>query len=105
MAFAARAPKGQAALSGLPALRISGLDAAAAGELLEAAVGGRLEKRVRDRFVAEMHGNPLAPLEFSPRRTARGLAYGLHSISPSAQGTVSSRLERDFASRLGSLPA
>ncbi|WP_369226978.1 AAA family ATPase [Streptomyces sp. R39] len=106
MAFAVRDPEGQTVLNGLPALRIGGLDTAAAGELLETAVGGRLEKRVRDRFVAEMHGNPLALLEFSRGRSAAGLAYGLDSSShPSAQGPVASRIERDFASRLGSLPA
>ncbi|MDI5911752.1 ATP-binding protein, partial [Streptomyces sp. 12257] len=105
MAFAVRDPEGQAALSGLPALRLGGLDTAAAGELLEAAVGGRLEKRIRDRFVAEMHGNPLALLEFSRGRSAAELAYGLDSSSsPSVQGPVVSRVERDFASRLGSLP-
>ncbi|WP_266377488.1 helix-turn-helix transcriptional regulator [Streptomyces canus] len=105
MAFAVRDPEGQAALSGLPALRISGLDTAAAGELLEAAVGGRLEKRIRDRFVAEMHGNPLALLEFSRGRSAAELAYGLNaSSSPNVQAPVASRVERDFASRLGSLP-
>ncbi|WP_329538029.1 AAA family ATPase (plasmid) [Streptomyces sp. NBC_01450] len=105
MVFAVRDPEGQDALAGLPEMRIGGLDAAAAGELLEAAVGGRLEKRIRDRFVAEMQGNPLALLEFSRGRSAAELVYGLDSSSPSVQGTVSSRVERDFASRLGSLPA
>ncbi|WP_426570161.1 helix-turn-helix transcriptional regulator [Streptomyces canus] len=106
MAFAVRDPEGQAALNGLPALQIHGLDSAAAGELLEAAVGGRLEKRVRDRFVAEMRGNPLALLEFSRGRSAAELAYGLDSSNcSSVQGPVASRVERDFASRLGSLPA
>jgi DNA-binding CsgD family transcriptional regulator len=106
MAFAVRDPEGQAALSGLPELRIGGLDSAAAGELLEATVGGRLEKRVRDRFVAEMHGNPLALLEFSRGRNAAELAYGLDaSSSPSIQGPVANRVERDFAGRLVSLPA
>ncbi|MFJ2399351.1 AAA family ATPase [Streptomyces sp. NPDC087843] len=106
MAFAVRDPDGETALNGLPALRIGGLDTGAAGELLEAAVGGRLEKRVRDRFVAEMHGNPLALLEFSRGRSAAELAYGLDPSShPSTQGPVASRIERDFASRLGSLPA
>lgn len=105
MTFAVRDPEGQAALGGLPEMRLGGLDAAAAGELLEAAVGGRLEKRVRDRFVAEMHGNPLALLEFSRGRSAAELAYGFDSGSPGVQGTVSSRVERDFADRLGSLPA
>ncbi|MFF7209267.1 BREX system ATP-binding domain-containing protein [Streptomyces sp. NPDC008238] len=105
MTFAVRDPEGRAALAGLPEMRIGGLDTTAAGELLEAAVGGRLEKRVRDRFVAEMHGNPLALLEFSRGRTAAELAYGLDSSSPGVQGTVAGRVERDFAGRLGSLPA
>jgi DNA-binding CsgD family transcriptional regulator len=105
MVFAVRDPEGQAALVGLPTIGIGGLDAAAGGELLETAVGGQMEKRVRDRFVAEMHGNPLALLEFSRGRSAAELAYGLDASRPVFQETVSSRLERDFASRLGSLPA
>ncbi|MGV9236034.1 helix-turn-helix transcriptional regulator [Streptomyces nigra] len=105
MVFAVRDPEGHGALTGLPALRIGGLDSAAAGELLENAVGGRLEKRIRDRFVAEMHGNPLALLEFSRGRSAAELAYGLDSSGhPIVQGPVASRIERDFAQRLGSLP-
>ncbi|SNX66478.1 regulatory LuxR family protein [Streptomyces sp. TLI_55] len=106
MAFAVRDPEGQSALAGLPALQLSGLDAAAAGELLEGAVGGRLEERVRDRFVAETHGNPLALLEFSRGRSAAELAYGVDASSaPVVQGPVASRVERDFAGRLGALPA
>ncbi|MFF5344065.1 AAA family ATPase [Streptomyces althioticus] len=105
MVFAARDPEGEGALTGLPETRIGGLDAPSAAQLLEATVSGRLDKQVRDRFVAEMHGNPLALLEFSRGRTAAELAYGLDSsTSPNAQGTVSSRLERDFAERLSSLP-
>ncbi|MGW9213468.1 helix-turn-helix transcriptional regulator [Embleya sp. NPDC055664] len=106
MAFAVRDPEGQAALDGLPALRIGALDPAAGGELLEATVGGRLEKRVRDRFVAEMHGNPLALLEFSRGRSAAELAYGLDSSShPSTRVPIACRVERDFVIRLGALPA
>ncbi|MFK4119877.1 AAA family ATPase [Streptomyces longwoodensis] len=105
MVFAVRDPDGKGALTDLPTTQIGGLDAASAAQLLEATVGGRLDKRVRDRFVAEMHGNPLALLEFSRGRTAAELAYGLDaSTSPWAHGTVSSRLERDFAARLASLP-
>ncbi|GGX81691.1 helix-turn-helix transcriptional regulator [Streptomyces fructofermentans] len=106
MVFAVRDPEGQTALAGLPKTVIGGLDAAAAAELLGATVAGRLEKRVRDRFVAEMHGNPLALLEFSRGRSAAELAYGLDSATHrSAQGTVSSRVEQDFADRLAALPA
>ncbi|MDH6612559.1 DNA-binding CsgD family transcriptional regulator [Streptomyces sp. SAI-208] len=106
MVFAVRDPEGQSALAGLPALQLKGLDAASAGELLEGAVGGRLEERVRDRFVAETHGNPLALLEFSRGRSAAELAYGVDASSaPVVQGPVASRVERDFAGRLGALPA
>ncbi|KND37311.1 helix-turn-helix transcriptional regulator [Streptomyces acidiscabies] len=106
MAFAVRDPEGRAALGGLPTLRLDGLDTTAAGRLLETAVGGRLEKRVRDRFVAEMRGNPLALLEFSRGRSAAELAYGLDASNrPSRQGPVANRVERDFAGRLDALPA
>ncbi|MFJ9712073.1 AAA family ATPase [Streptomyces sp. NPDC101234] len=106
MVFAVRDPEGQSALAGLPALQLRGLDAASAGELLEGAVGGRLEERVRDRFVAETHGNPLALLEFSRGRSAAELAYGVDASSaPVVQGPVAGRVERDFAGRLGALPA
>ena len=105
MVFAVRDPEGQGALTGLPELRVGGLDAAAAGELLEAAVDGRLEERVRDRLVAETHGNPLALLELYRGRSAAELAYGLHARAADGSGSVSSRVERDFALRIDSLPA
>uniref|UniRef100_UPI0015BD76AF ATP-binding protein n=1 Tax=Streptomyces acidiscabies TaxID=42234 RepID=UPI0015BD76AF len=106
MAFAVRDPEGGSALGGLPTLRLDGLDTTAAGRLLETAVGGRLEKRVRDRFVAEMRGNPLALLEFSRGRSAAELAYGLDASNrPSLHGPVANRVERDFAGRLDALPA
>ncbi|MFG1813606.1 AAA family ATPase [Kribbella sp. NPDC049174] len=101
MVFAVRDPEGQSALLGLPELLVAGLDRLPAGELLEAAVDGRLEDRVRDRLVAETRGNPLALLELCRGRSAAELAYGLESVDP---GSVSSRVEQDFARRLGSLP-
>ncbi|MGA5388779.1 helix-turn-helix transcriptional regulator [Streptomyces pseudogriseolus] len=105
MVFAVRDPEGEGVLTHLPETWIGGLDAASAAQLLEATVSGRLDRQVRDRFVAEMHGNPLALLEFSRGRTAAELAYGLDSCtSPHPRGAVSNRLERDFAERLGSLP-
>ncbi|MDV3129510.1 AAA family ATPase [Mycobacterium sp. 21AC1] len=105
MVFAVRDPEGQGVLEALPELRIGGLDPAAAGELLEAAVDGRLEKRVRDRLVAETHGNPLALLELYRGRSAAELAYGLDSASLHGTGSVSRRVERGFAQRIDSLPA
>ncbi|TXS41756.1 helix-turn-helix transcriptional regulator [Streptomyces sp. OR43] len=103
--FAVRDPEGQGTLTDLPVLQIGGLGATAAAELLETAVSGRLDKRVRERFLAEMHGNPLALLEFSRGRSAAELAYGLDSSGPpTVHGPVVGRVERDFASRLRSLP-
>lgn len=101
MVFAVRDPAGESALIGLPELLVGGLDPVAAGELLEAAVDGRLEERVRDRLVAETRGNPLALLELSRGRSAAELAYGVESADP---GSVSNRVEQDFARRLGTLP-
>ena len=104
MVFAVRDPEGRAALDGLPGLQIGGLDAAAAGQLVEAAVDGRLEQRVRDRLVAETHGNPLALLELYRGSSAAELAYGAESVPANDFGTVSSRVERDYVLRLDSLP-
>ena len=104
--FAVRDPVNdavQAVLKGLPELRIGGLDPGSAGELLEAAVG-RLEPRVRDRLVAETHGNPLALLELHRGRSAAELAYGLDAAVPKTAGAVSHRVERDYTQRLDSLP-
>ncbi|PZF86254.1 helix-turn-helix transcriptional regulator [Jiangella anatolica] len=99
--FAVRDPEGAALLGGLPALRLEGLDRRPAGALLESVVEGRLEPRVRDRLVAETRGNPLALLELTRGRRAVELAYGPDA---SGSGSVSSRVEDDFARRLRSLP-
>src|SRR5262249_49723131 len=50
-------------LGGLPALKLSGLTLADARALLDSVVVGHLDGAVRERFVAEAHGNPLALLE------------------------------------------
>ncbi|GAA5122311.1 LuxR family transcriptional regulator [Alloalcanivorax gelatiniphagus] len=102
MVFVVRDPEGESALMGLPELRVGGLDEAAAGELLEAAVDGRLDETVRDRLVAETHGNPLAILELFRGRNAAELVYGLEDVE---SGSVASRVEQDFVRRAESLPA
>lgn len=101
MVFTVRDPEGSTALVGLPELRLDGLDKQAAGALLAASVDGRLELRVQDRLVAETRGNPLALLELSRGRTAADLAYGR---DPATRGSVSSRIEQDYARRIESLP-
>src|SRR4051812_13811653 len=62
LVFAVREP-GSEHLEGLEELVVAGLDDRDARALLEAVVVGPLDERVRDRIVAETHGNPLALLE------------------------------------------
>ena len=59
--FAAREPGDP--LRHLPNLEVGGLRDSDARELLSSAVRFKLDERVRDRIVAETHGNPLALLE------------------------------------------
>src|SRR3954469_12840856 len=61
MVFATREPSEE--LGGLPELLIEGLGEDEARALLGSVLPGPLDERVRDRFVAETHGNPLALLE------------------------------------------
>jgi hypothetical protein len=59
--FAARDPGEE--LGGLPDLEVRGLQDADARGLLRSVVRVRLDEQVRDRILAETHGNPLALLE------------------------------------------
>ena len=68
LVFAAREPDD--ALRGLPALEVHGLDTGDARALLSTVVRFILDEGVRDRIVAETHGNPLALLEL-PRDMTR----------------------------------
>ena len=61
MVFAARVPS--ADIAGLSDLTVEGLPEADARALLDSALTGPLDTRVRDRILAETHGNPLALLE------------------------------------------
>ena len=98
--FAARDP-GQE-LEGLPDLEVRGLQNDEARGLLRSVVRVRLDEQVRDRIVAETHGNPLALLELprglSPAQLAGG--FGLMGAQ-----TVPGRIEESFRNRLGGLPA
>ena len=97
-----RRAEGARMLHGLPELHVGGLDSVAAGELLAATVRGPLDARIRDRLVAETHGNPLALRELTLGRTAAELAYGFETAPA---GSVPGRVERDFAQRFESLPS
>ena len=66
-------------LAGIPRVVVQGLTEPDARDLLASVVPGRLDPRVRDRIIAETHGNPLALLELphglSPDQLAGG--FGL----------------------------
>jgi DNA-binding CsgD family transcriptional regulator len=100
LVFAVREPGGE--LKGLPELEVEGLADGDARALLGSVIRGPLDERVRDRIVAETHGNPLALLELprglSPVELAGG--FGL----PDAPA-LSGRIEDSFRQRVQNLPA
>ena len=96
--FAARDPGGE--LAHLPELEVRGLLRDDARALLGATVWLRLDERVRDRIVAETHGNPLALLELPRGLTARQLAGGFGLVE--AQG-LAGRIEESFVRRVETL--
>ena len=100
--FAVRESSDDRDLSGLPELVLDGLGDADARALLTSVIRWPLDERVRDRIVAETHGNPLALLELPRGLTPAQLAggFGLPSIA-----TLPSRIEDSFTRRLAPLPA
>ncbi|WP_328475399.1 AAA family ATPase [Actinoplanes sp. NBC_00393] len=98
MVFATRDDR---ALAGLPGIRLRGLDDADAVRLLDTAVTGPLDPRVRDRILADSHGNPLALLEFPRVLSAAELAFGGAAEVP---GRLAHRLEDGFLRQAAPLP-
>ena len=98
--FAARQPGEE--LQDLHELEVRGLGNAEARALLRSAMRFKLDERVRDRIVAETHGNPLALLELPQGLTATQLAGGFGL--PEAQG-LSRRIEETFVRRAELLPS
>ncbi|MGH3722863.1 MAG: AAA family ATPase [Mycobacterium sp.] len=89
-------------LAGLPQLMVGGLRTVDAGALLDSAIPGLLDQRVRDRIVAETHGNPLALLELPRDMTTEELAGGFGH--PHA-GRLAGQIEGAFLRRIQQLPA
>ena len=100
--FAVRESSRDRDLSGLPELVLDGLGDADARALLASVIRWPLDERVRDRIVAETHGNPLALLELPRGLTPAQLAggFGLPSVA-----ALPGRIEDSFARRLAPLPA
>ncbi|HVM65131.1 MAG TPA: LuxR C-terminal-related transcriptional regulator, partial [Acidimicrobiales bacterium] len=83
-----------------PEITVRGLSHRDAAALLATVVRGPLDERVRDRIIAETHGNPLALLEWPRGLSASDLAggFGLPALP------VAGRLEEGFRRRLEELP-
>ena len=102
MVFAARETDEEPALAGLPELVVPGLSIRDSGELLDASVPGVLDPGVRDRILAESHGNPLALLELPRGLSATELAFGAGSAA--GANPLVHRLEQGFLRQLTPLP-
>jgi DNA-binding CsgD family transcriptional regulator len=103
LVFAARVPGEDVA--GLPELVVEGLPENDARSLLESVLTGRagpLDGRVRDRIIADTHGNPLALLELTRGLTPAQLTggFGVRSAVP-----LDGRIEESFGRQLEALPA
>jgi DNA-binding CsgD family transcriptional regulator len=97
--FAVRESTAQ--LDGLPEFVVSGLAAEDARQLLHTTLAAPLDHAVRERFIAETHGNPLALLELPRGRDPAELAGGF-GLQDSLG--VPTRVEESFQRRLEQLP-
>jgi DNA-binding CsgD family transcriptional regulator/tetratricopeptide (TPR) repeat protein len=101
LVFAVRPSGEMPPLAGMPELVLEGLTNGDARTLLGSVVRWPLDERVRDRIVAETHGNPLALLELPRGLTPAQMAGG---FGLSGAHTLSNRIEDSFRRRLEALP-
>jgi DNA-binding CsgD family transcriptional regulator len=99
LVFAARVPSME--LAGLAQLPVGRLADAEAQALLSSVLTGPVDTRVRDRIVAEAHGNPLALLELPRGLTAAELAgwFGVPGAAAAPGG-----VDESFRRRAEALP-
>jgi DNA-binding CsgD family transcriptional regulator len=84
----------------VPELEVKGVRNGDARALLTSAVRFKLDERVRDRIIAETHGNPLALLELPRGLTATQLAGGFGLLEAQA---LTGQIEESFVRRLKAL--
>ena len=89
-------------LDGIPELQLGGLSAADSRALLDSVLIGHLDGSVRERFLAETHGNPLALIELPRAMTSAEAATG---IVRQSHDSLSARIEDSFRRQLEQLPA
>src|SRR6516165_693886 len=99
LVVAAREPGGE--FAGLPELAVRGLGESDARELLASVITRPVDEQVRERFLAEAGGNPLALLELPQGLTQAEAAVGFGV--PAASG-LPGRLEDTFRQRFRRLP-
>ncbi|HET9387712.1 MAG TPA: AAA family ATPase, partial [Gemmatimonadales bacterium] len=100
LVFGVRASADLSDLTGLPEMTVGPLRMEDARSLLSAVLPGRLDQSVRDRIIAEAHGNPLALLEL-PRGWAPAALAGGFGLPDGT--SVSGRIEESFRRRLPTL--
>ncbi len=88
-------------LLGLPELEVTGLKPADAHALLNSVTHVRIDQHIRDRFVAETRGNPLALLELPRELAVTRMAGGFGLLDAD---TLPGRIERSFLARIEALP-
>jgi DNA-binding CsgD family transcriptional regulator len=89
-------------LEGVPELRVGGLSASESRVLLDSVLVGHLDGPVRERFLAETHGNPLALIELPRALTPAEAATG---IVRQSRDSLTARIEEGFRRQLEPLPA
>jgi DNA-binding CsgD family transcriptional regulator len=90
-------------LRGLPEIHVKGLSPEDSRALLASRLPAPIDERVRERFIDEAHGNPLALLELPRAFSAAELAGGL-GIEDSRSTPIVSLLDEGFGRRAESLP-
>ncbi|XVV16357.1 ATP-binding protein [Actinoplanes sp. CA-131856] len=98
--FAARQPGPE--LRGLPEREVTGLTDAEAYDLLDSVTHAPLDQGVRERIVAETHGNPLALIELPRGLSTTRMAGGFGLLDA---GTLPGQIEESFLERVRALPA
>jgi DNA-binding CsgD family transcriptional regulator len=87
-------------LAGLPELALAGLGEQDTRALLATVIPGRLDAAIRDRLVAETHGNPLAIVEL-PHELAPAQLPGAFGVEGAR--ALPGRIEERFLRRLDAL--
>ncbi len=87
---------------GIPELQLGGLSTADSRTLLESVLIGQIDGTVRERFLAETHGNPLALIELPRAMTS---AEGATGVVRQSHDSLSARIEDSFRRQVEQLPA